>query len=87
METTLSSKGQIVIPLHIRQLHNWKPGLRFSIFDSGDEIILKPERSRKNIRLEDAIGCAGYTGPKISLAEMDEGVLEEARKKAASWSL
>lgn len=85
METTLSSKGQIVIPREIRQSHGWKPGVRFSIIDEGDEIILKPTVSRKNTVLEDVIGCAGYSGPKKSLADMDAGVLEEARKQADSW--
>lgn len=85
METTLSSKGQIVIPRQIRQSHGWKPGVRFSIIDEGDEIILKLSSSRKNTVLEDVIGCAGYSGPKKSLADMDAGVLEEARKQAASW--
>ncbi len=27
METTLSSKGQIVIPLQIRNSHGWRPGI------------------------------------------------------------
>ncbi|MFZ4860124.1 MAG: AbrB/MazE/SpoVT family DNA-binding domain-containing protein [Desulfuromonadaceae bacterium] len=86
METTLSSKGQIVIPLHIRQSHGWKPGVHFSIVDDGGEIVLKPIMARNTTRLDDVIGCAGYTGPKKSLAEMNDGVLEEARKQAASWS-
>ena len=86
METTLSSKGQIVIPRLIRENHGWKPGVRFSISEEGDEIILKPAGSRKVTQLEDVIGCAGYVGPKKSLTDMDNGVLEEARKQAASWS-
>lgn len=86
METTLSSKGQIVIPRQIRQSHGWKPGFCFSIIDEGDAIVLKPSLSRKTTALEDVIGCAGYSGPKKSLADMDAGVLEEARKQAESWS-
>ena len=86
METTLSSKGQIVIPRQIRQSHCWEPGVRFSIYENGDEIVLKPVISRKKTVLEDVIGCAGYTGPKISIAEMDAGILVEASKQVASWS-
>jgi len=86
METTLSSKGQIVIPRHIRQIHGWKPGVRFSIYDSGDEIVLKPATTRKTTVLEDVIGCAGYSGPAKSLADMEAGVLEEACKQVATWS-
>jgi len=33
-----------------------------------------------------ALDSAGYTGGVKTLAEMDAGVLEEARKQVASWS-
>jgi len=51
MKTTLSSKGQIVIPRQIRLNHGWKPGVSFSI-------------------IEEVIGCAGYSGPAVSLADI-----------------
>lgn len=86
METRLSSKGQIVIPLQIRQSHGWSPGVCFSIIDEGDSIVLKPALNRKTTVLADVVGCAEYNGPTKSLAEMDAGILEEARKQAASWS-
>jgi AbrB family looped-hinge helix DNA binding protein len=86
METKLSSKGQIVIPRQIRQNHGWKQGVCFSIIDDGDSIVLKPVISREITLLADVIGCAGYDGPKKSLAEMDAGVLEEAQRQAKKWS-
>lgn len=86
METRLSSKGQIVIPRQIRQSHGWGPGVSFSIIDEGDSIILKPALNRKTTVLDDVVGCAAYSGPTKSLADMDAGILEEARKQAASWS-
>ena len=86
MQTTLSSKGQIVIPRQIRLNHGWKPGVSFTVTEEGDTIVLKPTLVRKMTTLEEVIGCAGYTGPVVTLADMDAGVLEEARKQAASWS-
>lgn len=86
METTLSSKGQIVIPKQIRSIHGWKPGICFSIVDTGDSIVLKPAIHRKHTTLEEVVGCAGYIGPPKSLSDMDAGVLDEARRQAASWS-
>ena len=44
------------------------------------------EGMNKTVELKDEIGCFGYAGGKQSLAEMDAGVLEEARKQAAKWS-
>jgi AbrB family looped-hinge helix DNA binding protein len=86
METRLSSKGQIVIPRQIRQSHGWRPGVAFTIIEEGDTLILKPIANRTTVQIKDVIGCAGYVGEKKSLAEMDAGILEEARKQAASWS-
>ena len=86
METTLSSKGQIVIPSHIRQSHGWNPGVRFTIIDRGDELVLRPALSRTTTKLADVIGCAGYVGPTKTLAEMEAGIGDEACKQAAAWS-
>jgi len=40
--TTVTAKGQIVIPAKIRRKHNIKKGTKFYIEERGDEIILKP---------------------------------------------
>lgn len=71
MKTTLSSKGQIAIPRQIRQIHGWGAGVSFAIIDEGDELVLKPVTKKKSTTLEEVVGCAGYTGPKKWLAEMD----------------
>jgi len=86
METRLSSKGQVVIPRQIRQSHGWRPGVTFTIIEEGDRLILKPVVGRATVDIKDVIGCAGYVGEKKSLAEMDAGIVEEAKKQAASWS-
>jgi len=42
METTVTSKGQIVIPSSVRRRLGIKEGTRIKIEESGNEIILKP---------------------------------------------
>lgn len=42
METTATSKGQIVIPSSIRRRLGIKEGTRIQIEEKGNEIILKP---------------------------------------------
>lgn len=42
METTATSKGQIVIPSSIRRRLGIKEGTRITIEEKGNEIILKP---------------------------------------------
>ncbi len=86
METTLSSKGQIVIPLQIRNSHGWRPGISFTIIDNGNSLILQPVNTKTATTLEEVIGCAGYHGKKKTQAQMDAGILEEAKQQAAAWS-
>lgn len=86
METTLSSKGQIVIPRQIRQNHGWKPGISFTIIEKDNSLILEPVSTKTTTKLEDVIGSTGYSGKKKSLAQMEAGILEEAKRQADSWS-
>jgi AbrB family looped-hinge helix DNA binding protein len=86
METTLSSKGQIVIPKRIRESHGWRPGTTFILIEEDNGLYLKPASSRKTTTIEEVIGCAGYSGPKKSIKEMDAAIVEEAKRQAESWS-
>lgn len=79
--TTLSSKGQIIIPKPIRESHHWQPGTEFEVEDTGTEIILRLRKPFPTTRLEDGLGCAGYEGPVKSIEEMEEGITEELRKQ------
>ena len=47
MTTTLSSKGQIVIPASIRERHNFRVGDELLIEEREDEIILKKARRKR----------------------------------------
>ena len=40
--TTVSSKGQLVLPLDIRNGMNIKPGVKMYVLSDGESIILKP---------------------------------------------
>lgn len=75
MDTTkLSSKGQVILPMPIRAAHKWQPGVEFSVEDTPDGVLLRPLKPFKPTRLEDVVGCAGYTGPAKTLAEMEAAI-------------
>jgi AbrB family looped-hinge helix DNA binding protein len=84
MQTTLSSKGQIVIPQRIRQQHGWQPGILFNIIDKDNTLIFEPVHTKTHTILEDVIGCVGYHGKKKSQAQMDAGIIEEAKRRTES---
>jgi AbrB family looped-hinge helix DNA binding protein len=45
--TTLSSKGQVVIPRHLREKHRLMSGMRLQISETGEGLILSPARRAK----------------------------------------
>lgn len=75
METTkLSSKGQIILPKHIRTAHKWRSGVQFLVVDTAEGILLRPLKPFKPTRLKDVIGCTGYTGPAKTIEEMEGAI-------------
>lgn len=79
--TKLSSKGQVVLPKSLRTAHRWKPGTEFLVQEQGASILLTPKKAAASRDWESLIGCAGYTGPRKSLKQMDEAVAAEARRR------
>ena len=75
METTkLSSKGQVILPKHIRTAHKWNPGVEFLVEETPEGILLRPLKAFRPTRLKDVIGCAGYKGPAKTVEEMDAAI-------------
>jgi AbrB family looped-hinge helix DNA binding protein len=84
--TKLSTRGQIAIPKAIRTARRWKPGMEFVVQETSEGILLKPKKAPrpkgKTGTIDDLIGIMRYKGPRRSIREMDEGVMEEALKHA-----
>lgn len=78
--TTLSSKGQIIIPGALRAAHHWETGTELTLENTSDGVLLKPHKHFPPTRLEDGLGCAGYKGPAKSLAEIERGITEAIRR-------
>jgi AbrB family looped-hinge helix DNA binding protein len=64
--TTVSSKGQMVIPAQIREAMGIGPGTRVAIRQEGDRVILEPDtlvaklRLIKELRGSTAGGASGF---------------------------
>jgi AbrB family looped-hinge helix DNA binding protein len=81
METTrLSSKGQVIIPQAIREIHHWSSGAEFAVFDTDQGILLTPIKPFKSTTINHIIGCTGYKGKKKSIKDMEKGIMKGARK-------
>ena len=80
--TTLSSKGQVIIPKPIRSAHHWEPGQAFVVVDLGDGIALRPEVPFGRTALKDAAASLKYTRPSKSLEDMEKAIEQGVRKGA-----
>lgn len=75
MESTkLSSKGQVIIPKHIRSSYHWETGQELIVIDTGSGILLKPKESFSKSKLSDVAGCLPYTGTAKTIDEMNDAV-------------
>ena len=56
--TTVSSKGQMVIPASIREAMGIEPGTRVAVRQEGDRVILEPQTLAAKLRiLKELRGC------------------------------
>ena len=78
--TTVSSKGQIVIPKEVRDRHGWPPGTVLEIEDQGDAVVLRPVLALRRTTLDDLLGCTGYKGSPKTLKDMEAAIMEGARR-------
>ena len=83
LTTTLSTKGQVILPKAIRQALRWAAGTRLVVENTPDGVLLKPEPVFAETRPEDVFGSLAYDGPSKSPQEMRAGVLAEARRRHA----
>ena len=54
--TRLSSKGQVIIPKDVRERQRWKPGQTFEVIEMEEGILLRPQGTFPETRLEDVAG-------------------------------
>jgi AbrB family looped-hinge helix DNA binding protein len=83
--TTLSSKGQVVIPKNLREFLGWKSGMKIAIKERDGTIVLAPEvKSEPKARYEDVLRVSkmlSYDGPPQSDADIQRGLEEYFRKE------
>ena len=79
--TTLSSRGQIVIPKVLRDARHWHAGTSFVVEEVPQGLLLKPVSTFAPSTLKHVMGCAGYRGPALSQADIDAALNADVARR------
>ena len=83
LTTTVSTKGQVILPKAIRLRRQWEPGTRLLIEDTPDGVLLKAAPVFASTRPEDVAGMLAYREPATTLEEMDAAITAEIERRRA----
>lgn len=82
--TTVSTKGQVILPKAIRDQLHWDAGTRLTVEQTPDGVLLKQLTTTfAPTNPDDVFACLPTTGPAKSIEDMQAGLLAEARRRHA----
>ena len=81
MRTTVSAKGQVVLPKAVRNHKQWPSGTRLLVEETADGVLLKRAPTFPASTIDEAFGYLAVDGPARSIEEMDKAVLREAKRQ------
>jgi AbrB family looped-hinge helix DNA binding protein len=83
LTTTVSTKGQVILPKAVRLRRNWAAGTRLVVEDTPDGVLLKAAPVFAPTRPEEVAGMLAHRGPPKTLEEMDAAITTEVRRRYA----
>lgn len=84
LTTTVSTKGQVILPKAIRDQLRWDAGTRLAVEHTAEGVLLKLLTTPfAPTRPEDVFGCLPYKGGPKSIEEMEAGIATEAKRRHA----
>jgi AbrB family looped-hinge helix DNA binding protein len=78
--TTVSSKGQIVIPRHLREKHRLTAGVRLQVHESAEGLVLTPMDAKPTRRAARALGWRALRGSAKGTGALNAHVAEHRRE-------
>lgn len=84
-KTTLSAKGQVVIPKDVRDALGLRPGQSLDVIRTESGILLRPSVAKSGRSFEEITASLRtlyeHEGPPLSIGKMDRAVDEMFRKE------
>jgi AbrB family looped-hinge helix DNA binding protein len=75
VSATVTSKGQVTIPIEVRRDMDITAGSRLDFIPNGDGSYRVISKRRS---IMDLAGCLSYDGPPVPVEEMDRGIATAA---------
>lgn len=83
LKTTVSTKGQVILPKAIRERRQWSAGTELMVEDTPDGVLLRAIPAFALTRPEEVFGSLPWTGPEKSIQDMKAAVEAEAKRRHA----
>ena len=80
-QTSVSAKGQVVIPKDVRERLRFLPGDRLDVVERPDGVLLRKPKKKKTGETFEQITARirariKYDGPPVSIEDMDRAIAE-----------
>jgi AbrB family looped-hinge helix DNA binding protein len=83
LTTTVSTKGQVILPKAIREQRHWPAGTELMVEDTPEGVLLTAKPAFAPTRPKDVFGSLSYKGPAKSTADMEAAIAAEAKRRHA----
>jgi AbrB family looped-hinge helix DNA binding protein len=83
LTTTVSTKGQVILPKTIREQRHWEPGTRLVVEDTAEGVLLRAAPVFPRTRPEDVFASLPYDGKPKTVEEMEAGIAAEVKRRHA----
>jgi AbrB family looped-hinge helix DNA binding protein len=79
--TTVSTKGQVILPKAIREQRQWRAGTRLVVEDTAEGVLLTAAPAFAPTHPKDVFASLPYNGTPKTLEEMQAGIAAEAMRR------
>lgn len=81
LTTTVSTKGQVILPKLVRESRHWSAGTRLVVEETPEGVLLRPAPAFPPTSLDEVFGILPASGLARTIEEMDAAVLGEAVRR------